>query len=120
MFRDDEYALHMEFDHDGAIELKTKFQEALINGHSCIRVHNSSLDSMKKVKEIKITNCGQPSEMYYNSEILTLELDKDIIDFCIVRFNACINHKDFFPAEICDVDYENTELTIYGIYMEVK
>lgn len=117
-FRDDEYALKLEFNLVGIKELVNKFQVALNDGEAILNIDKESiLEIQEPIKYFKVTNKGKPSEIYYKSEILIIELDKDIIEFCLERFNECIEGNDFFPAEICDVDYKDEELTLYGMFI---
>ena len=40
----------------------------------------------------------------------------DVVDYCMYNFNNCIEGGEFFPPGICDVDYKDTEISIYGIF----
>ncbi|WP_349407785.1 hypothetical protein [Pseudalkalibacillus sp. SCS-8] len=115
IYRDDEYALKLEFDFTGATELKEMFMKSLEEGKAGIQISNSFLEDYKPINVFRVTNQGNPSELTYNDGEFILELDTDIIEFCIDRFNDSVSKSDFIPAEICDVDYKDFELTIYGI-----
>lgn len=117
LYRDDEYALKLEFDLKGASQLKKNLQIALELGEIIINLEKGSiLEDNKTIDILKVTNAGEPSELYYKDKILTVELDKEIIEFCLERLNKCILGEEFFPAEICDVYYNDNELTLYGIF----
>lgn len=116
MYRDDEYALHLEFELSGAKELKEMFEKSFKEGTGVLRISDSFLEENKPIHVFKVTNQGDPSELTYNNGEFKLELHPDIIEFCIIRFNECETKGDFFPAEICDVDYGDIELSIYGIF----
>ncbi|AZB42173.1 hypothetical protein CEF21_07665 [Bacillus sp. FJAT-42376] len=115
IYRDDEYALKLEFDFTGATELKEMFKKSLHEGRAFIQISNSFLEDYKPINVFLVTNQGNPSELTYNDGEFILDIDPDIIEFCMDRFNESISKRGFFPAEICDVDYKDTELTIYGI-----
>ncbi|WP_345243608.1 hypothetical protein [Pontibacillus salipaludis] len=117
IYRDDKYAFKLEFDFTGAKELNEMFKKSLEEGKAVIQISNSFLEDYKPINVFIVTNQGNPSELTYNEGELMLELDTDIIEFCIDRFNHSVIERDFFPEEICDVDYKDFELTIYGIFI---
>ncbi|MTH55353.1 hypothetical protein GKZ89_18320 [Bacillus mangrovi] len=117
IYRDDEDALKLEFNFTGAVKLKEMFEKSLDKGKAGIQISNSYLEDYKPIHVFIVTNQGDPSELTYNEGEIILELDSDIIEFSIDRFNDSVSNKDFFPAEICDVDYKEFELTIYGIFI---
>lgn len=94
------------------------FTTALKESNDVIHLKDSFIEFEKPIQEFLVTNQGDPSELSYVDGKFILELDIEIIEFCIDRFNDCINKKDFFPSEICDVDFENDELTLYGMFIE--
>jgi hypothetical protein len=120
---EESYSLEIHFDLNGAKILKSKFETALNKGKAVIEVdENSFLEEGKVINELVIINKVSPidGEIYefdYNSKTITLKMINFVVDYCIDRFNDCIEGGDFIPAEICDADYEDTEISIYGIFM---
>lgn len=118
LFRDDEYALMLEFDLTGSKQLVELFNSAFQIGEGCIQLGSDSFfDGNKSVKDLIINNQGTPAELFYSSKSLIVQLDRDIIEFCIERLKNSFDSKDFFPSEICDLEYMGNEITLYGIFV---
>lgn len=117
---EESYSLHINFDLDGAKTLKSKFETALNEGKSTITVdENSFLEEGKTINELVIISKTPPidGEIYefdYNSKTVTLKMINCVVDDCMHRFNECIEGGEFFPDEICDADYKDTEIDILG------
>lgn len=119
---EESYILNMYFDLDGAKTLKSKIETAVNEGKSTITVdENSFLEEGNTINELVIISKTPPidGEIYefdYHSKTITLKMINDVVDYCMYNFNNCIEGGEFFPPEICDVDYKDTEISIYGIF----
>ncbi|WP_148551024.1 hypothetical protein [Paraclostridium bifermentans] len=119
---EESYSLHINFDLDGAKTLKSKFETALNEGKSTITVdENSFLEEGKTINELVIISKTPPidGEIYefdYNSKTVTLKMINCVVDDCMHKFNDCIEGGEYFPDEICDADYKDTEISIYGVF----
>ncbi|MDO7203248.1 hypothetical protein Q5M85_02360 [Paraclostridium bifermentans] len=57
-------------------------------------------------------------ELDYSSKTLILKMDSEVLEGQIEGFNDCIEGGDFIPPEICDANYKDTEISIYGIFKQ--
>ena len=120
---EESYSLEIHFDLNGAKILKSKFKTALNEAKAVIEIdENSFLEEGKIINELVIISKKWPYDgamfkLDYFSETLILEIDSEVLEGEIRGFNDCIEGGDFIPAEICDADYKDTEISIYGIFI---
>lgn len=119
---EESYSLEIQFDLDGAKTLKSEFEKALNEGKTTLKVNeNSLLEKGKIINEFKIISkkwpySGAMFELDYSSKTLILKMDSEVLEGQIKGFNDCIEGGDFIPPEICDANYKDTEISIYGIF----
>lgn len=120
---EESYSLEIYFDLTGANILKSKFEIALNKGMAVIKVDESSfLEKGQIINEFEIVSkkwpySGKMFELNYSSKTLILKMDSEVLEGVIKGFHDCIEGGDFIPPEICDADYKDTEISIYGIFM---
>ncbi|QKS71216.1 hypothetical protein FLK61_31385 [Paenalkalicoccus suaedae] len=119
LYRDDEDALTLIFNKNGSIELEKLFTQAFQEGEATYSlIIESFFDKKLIIDSLTISDQGFPAELGYNHKHLEMRLDREIIDFCIMRFQQSKTGNEFFPAEIADFDYNGHEITLYAIFEE--
>lgn len=113
-----QYCIFIEFDADGAKELKPKLELALKKGEVSIELNNSSyLDIDKPIKTLIVCNSKEvKSSIVYYDEILKVNIYEECLDEFLIKINDYYTTgKIFWPVEICYVDYRGIEADLHGI-----
>ncbi|WP_394867298.1 hypothetical protein [Paraclostridium bifermentans] len=121
---EESYSLKIYFDLDGAKTLKSKIETAVNEGKSTITVDESHfLEKGQTINKFimiskKWPYDGNIFEIDYVSNALILKMDSEVLESQIIGFNECMECGEFFPDEICEAKYKDTEIDVLGYLIQ--
>lgn len=120
LFKKDKHSIKLEFDISGAEELSEALQEVLNGREKILRVDEgikkSLQNSCNKVLKFEINNVQ--NNLTLLNDLITIEIDKEEAEYGFERIKECIKGASFYPAEFCEINYNNKTLTIYALLIQ--
>lgn len=106
--RSDRLAIHLEFDYDGACALLTSLQEAVSGGNRSIAIEFDRGVTKKKrylttTERTMTVSQSERDALDESSDKVNLMLEKDTLEFAILRFQTCLKTNEFDPPELCEL-----------------
>lgn len=120
LYKSGRYSIYLEFDKEGARTLADIFQCAVKNNTSMLMVDEIELGLPKKndSNNLTVVSSDQEDKLINVDNGAILELDKYILEYAVQRLCGCKDGKEFYPAELCELDFKNINYTIYGFLKE--
>ena len=107
--RSDRFAIHLEFDYDGACALLKSLQAAATGGDTSTVVIEFDRGVTKKkrysttIQRSMTISESESDAIEENGDKVNLTLEHDTLEYAIERFQKCLETGEFDPPELCEL-----------------
>lgn len=112
--RNGKYSIHISFNINDVNSLIEVFQVALEGGRGEIDLEEQAVIDNKSIKKLIITCNNEQDKLSFASSSMFLEMEDEVINYNLDRFEQCSVNLNFYPAELCEVSFGRKNVTIYG------
>lgn len=114
----DLHSIDIQFDKSGAKKILELSSNLNIGKEILIEIESNTLvNDELSVNKINFIMSNE-TVMKYEEGTLSISIFIDTFHYFLSRLEEVLNSQKFFPAEIIDVSYKNTEVSLYGIYLK--